>query len=169
MTGQRARTFLLSLPLYVAVYLLVLVSLSPGDLVVGALLAAGVLLVFRRVLLGRGERPFAEAPKRLLWLGPLLVHTAWQIAIGSRRVCWVILGLGAAPHPGLIELEVGERSEAGVAVTGFLTSLTPGSVLVDIDRGRDVMIFHFLDAGDAEATRRRLERSYQRYQRRVVP
>jgi multisubunit Na+/H+ antiporter MnhE subunit len=50
-----------------------------------------------------------------------------------------------------------------------LTTLSPGSVLVDIDWQRRDMLLHVIDASDPDAVRADLERFYDRYQRRVFP
>jgi multisubunit Na+/H+ antiporter MnhE subunit len=64
---------------------------------------------------------------------------------------------------------IGERSELGVAVTGLLIGLSPGSLLLDVDPERQAMLFHVIDASDPDAVRAQLDRFYQRYQRRVFP
>jgi multisubunit Na+/H+ antiporter MnhE subunit len=64
---------------------------------------------------------------------------------------------------------IGERSELGVAVTGLLVGLSPGSLLLDVDEGRRAMLFHVIDASDPDAVRAQIDGFYQRYQRRVFP
>ena len=66
-------------------------------------------------------------------------------------------------------IPVGDRTQTGVAVSALVATLSPGEVLVDVDRERGAMLIHVIDAGDPEATRRRHEDFYQRYQRRVFP
>ncbi|CCF84740.1 Na+/H+ antiporter subunit E [Nitrolancea hollandica] len=54
-------------------------------------------------------------------------------------------------------------------MTSWLITLAPGSVLVDVDWERGVMLFHLLDASDPDATRATVARFYERYQRAVFP
>jgi multisubunit Na+/H+ antiporter MnhE subunit len=42
-------------------------------------------------------------------------------------------------------------------------------MLVEVDRERQVMLFHFIDVADPDAVRDQLDRFYRRYQRRVFP
>ncbi|HAX25338.1 MAG TPA: cation transporter, partial [Chloroflexi bacterium] len=64
---------------------------------------------------------------------------------------------------------VGVRTTNGIIVTTWLTTLIPGSAMVEIDEERGVMIFHVLDAADPDAFRSSLDRFYERYQRHVFP
>ena len=66
-------------------------------------------------------------------------------------------------------MPIGERSELGVAVTGLLIGLSPGSLLLDVDSERQAMLFHVIDARDPDAVRAQIDHFYQRYQRRVFP
>jgi multicomponent Na+:H+ antiporter subunit E len=61
------------------------------------------------------------------------------------------------------------RSHRGIAVTALVTTLAPGSYFIGVDWERQVMLFHFLEAGDPDAIRRSMAHSYERYQSRVFP
>jgi multicomponent Na+:H+ antiporter subunit E len=71
--------------------------------------------------------------------------------------------------PGIVQIPIGDRSPLGVAVTGLLVGLSPGSLLLDVDSEHRVMLFHVIDAHDPDAVRARIDTFYQRYQRRVWP
>ncbi|HEX8861892.1 MAG TPA: Na+/H+ antiporter subunit E [Actinomycetes bacterium] len=64
---------------------------------------------------------------------------------------------------------MGQRSPQGVAVTGLIVGLSPGSMLLEVDEQRRMMLFHVIDARDPEAVRAQIDRLYQRWQRRVFP
>ncbi len=146
----------------VAVYLLVLTSLAPGDILVGTLLAT--------VIVG-ASRPHDPRP-RVGWLGWLrallatLLATGAEMAIGTVRT--VRFALGGRARPGFVEIERGERSRRAVALWGVLTGEAPDEYPVDVDAARDVLIVHVLDARDPDGIRARHDRARQRWQRHVV-
>ena len=150
-----------------AVYLLALGSFHPFDLALGLLLAAGLSFGLR----GRLERPQGEGPlaARVAAAPLLLAALLAEIARGTWDVALRVLGLRPVEHPGIVAIPIGERSELGVAVTGLLAGLSPGSLLLDVDHERRAMLFHVIDASDPDAVRAQLDRFYQRYQRRVFP
>jgi multisubunit Na+/H+ antiporter MnhE subunit len=61
------------------------------------------------------------------------------------------------------------RSHRGIAVTALVTTLAPGSFFIGVDWERQVMLFHFLEAGDPDAIRNTMAHFYERYQSRVFP
>jgi multisubunit Na+/H+ antiporter MnhE subunit len=121
-------------------YALALASFAPLDLLFGAILSTALLLTSRRFVFG--DRPDEEVS--LLHLRPL------------RR-------------PGIVEVPVGEKTPAGVAVWAVVVGLTPGSYFVDVDRERGSVLIHLIDASDPAAVRRQQEDFYNRYQRKVFP
>jgi multicomponent K+:H+ antiporter subunit E/multicomponent Na+:H+ antiporter subunit E len=80
-----------------------------------------------------------------------------------------VLHLRRLEQPGLVRIPIGERSERGVAVSALATTLSPGTVLVDVDWERRDLLLHVIDASDPDAVRARLQRFYDRFQRRVFP
>ena len=164
MSGGR----LLWVAVLAAVYLLALGSFHPLDLAFGLSLAAALSFALR----GRLERPQGEGrplAARVAAAPLLLAALLLEIARGTWDVALRVLGLRPVEHPGIVVIPIGERSELGVAVTGLLAGLSPGSLLLDVDRERQAMLFHVIDASDPDAVRAQLDRFYQRYQRRVFP
>jgi multisubunit Na+/H+ antiporter MnhE subunit len=51
----------------------------------------------------------------------------------------------------------------------LIATASPGSVLLDIDSERRVMIFHAIDASDPDGFREEMSRFYRRFQRGAVP
>ena len=147
-------------------YVLTLASTDPVDLAIGTgigLVLTGVL--GRRLRLGPvGEMPpFARRAAGLpVFLGAVLA----DILRGTWVVTLNVLGVREL-QPGIVRVPIGERTERGVAVSALATTLSPGSVLVDLDRERGDMLLHVIDASDPEAVRADHLRMYERYQRRV--
>ena len=172
--GRRARrggavSRLLGVVLLAAIYLLVLGSADPWDVVTGLLLATVLTFAVRR-------RPAYPAGSG----GPLLPRLAvFPVLAGATLVDMRARHLGrraagaaaaAAGRAGdRAGVPIGDRTPLGVAVNGLLVGLSPGSVLLEVDRQRGMMLFHVIDAGDPDRVRARIERAYQRYQRKVWP
>lgn len=151
-----------------AVYLLALGSIHPLDVAFGVVLAAVLSLGLR----GRLQRPQGPGPAlaaRLAAAPLLLAALLAEIARGTVDVALRVLHLRPVEQPGIVLVPIGERSELGVAVTGLLVGLSPGSLLLDVDAERRAMLFHVIDARDPDAVRAQIDGFYHRYQRRVFP
>lgn len=150
-------------------FVLSLPSTDPVDLLLGV--ALGAVLVAGlgdRLRLGPGGHvpPLAE---RILWMPVFLAAVAYDVLDGTWDVTLRVLHLRGVERPGLVRVPIGERSERGVAVSALATTLSPGSVLVDVDWERGDMIVHVIDAAHPDRVRERHHRMYDRYQRRVFP
>lgn len=147
-----------------AVYLLVLGSTSPWDAALG-LLAAVVLAG-----LLRGRLPGPAGPAGTLLAVPALAGAVLlDIARGTWDVALRVVHLRSFDSPGVVAVPFGDRSPRGVAVTGLFAGLSPGTLLLEVDQARRVMLFHVVDATDPDAVRAQIEDFYQRHQRRVFP
>lgn len=169
MTSALARVAL-SLSLLVLVYALALGSFAPADLALGSLFAAGALLFCRRLLLEDAHAPpQGSVGRRVLAFVPFSIVVLGQVAVGTWEVALVVVGLRRLRTPGIVAVPIGERSQAGVAVSGLAATLSPGELLVDVDWERRVMLFHVMDARDPDAVRERHQRLYRAHQRWVFP
>jgi multisubunit Na+/H+ antiporter MnhE subunit len=146
------------------IYLLVLTSAKPGDAVIGFALGVGLAVALRPRLAGRS--PATPRLANLIALGPVLLSTAVEMAIGSWRTARFCLGRGG--RPGFVEIPRAGRSRHAVALWGVLTGEAPDEVPVDVDEERDVLIVHLVDASDPDAVRERHRRAYERAQAKVV-
>jgi multicomponent Na+:H+ antiporter subunit E len=150
-------------------YVLTLATGDPIDLAIGVLL--GAVLVTR---LG-GRLRLAPDPagvpltRRAMWFVPFVGAVLADILQGTWDVALRVLHLRRIECPGLVRIPIGARSEHGVAVSALATTLSPGSVLIDVDWERGDLLLHVIDASDPDRVRERLQRFYDRYQRRVFP
>ena len=160
---------LLAVGLLAAVYLLTLGSADPLDLAFGLVLGAALMVgLGGRLRPPRGRDVPALAVRVAVF--PLLVGAVLlEVARGTWDVGLRVLGLRPLEGPGIVPVPIGERSELGVAVTGLLVGLSPGSMLLEVDERRRMMLFHVIDARDPDAVRAQIDRLYQRHQRRVFP
>jgi multicomponent Na+:H+ antiporter subunit E len=150
-------------------YCLTLASADPVDLATGAVVGGTLAaLLGRRLRLGPGGTA-PPLPTRVLWFGPFAAAVVADVLQGTWDVALRVLHLRPLERPGVVRVPIGARSERGVAVSALATTLSPGSVLVDVDWERRDLLVHVIDASDPDAVRARLARFYDRYQRRVFP
>jgi multisubunit Na+/H+ antiporter MnhE subunit len=160
--------WLLALAALTLTYALVLASADPRDLLAGALVSAGVLLLFGRFLFGGRPAPLPRLGARLVALPGLVWAVLRDITVGTWQVAAVVVGLRPLERPGIVVVPFGERSDAAALVGGFVATLAPGEYLVDVDWERRLLVMHVLDAADPDAVRARFDDFYRRHQRAVV-
>jgi multicomponent Na+:H+ antiporter subunit E len=148
-----------------AIYLLALGSTSGADALFA--LALGTALSFR--LRFRAATPGPSLAARMVALPAFMFAATHEVLRGSWIMLLVVLGRRPWQRQGIVEVPIGERSELGITVSGYLAGLSPGTVLLHVDPARGVMVFHCIDAADPDRVRDELQRFYDRYQRRVFP
>ncbi len=145
-----------------AIYLLVLTSLQPGDIVIGGAVALTITI-------GLGTTGRRGSRSRAHWIRGLVgtaLQTAGEVVVGSWRTIRFCLHGGGTP--GFVEVPRGSRSNHGVALWGVLTGAAPDEVPVEVDAKRGVLLVHLVDASDPAAVRERHRRSHERWHRDVV-
>jgi multicomponent Na+:H+ antiporter subunit E len=166
--------YLLAVVLLTLVYAFVLASFGPWDLLLGFVLSATLLYVFRDFVLGNSASGGARVRalglfRRVAAFGPFAAVAVWAIVEGTWEMILVTLHLRRLESPGVVAVPMGERTATGVAVSALVTTLSPGTFLVDVDEERGVMLIHAIDAGDPDAVRESHQEFYRRYQRDVFP
>lgn len=147
----------------VAIYLLVLTSLAPGDILVGAVIATALVLAARS---DAPRRSVAQWGRWAAALSRMVVLTAWEIVLGTLRVVrFCVTGAGS---PGFVEIPREDRSRRGVALWGVLTGEAPDEYPVAVDDARHVLIVHTIDARDPDGIRARHAAAWDGHQRDVV-
>jgi multicomponent Na+:H+ antiporter subunit E len=159
----------LAVVLLAAVYVLTLGSLAPFDIAFGLAVAALLMFALRGRLPAPGEQHPPSLPARIIAFPALIGALLLDMTKGTWDVTLRVLSLRSLQSPGIVLIPIGERSPRGVAVTGLLIGLSPGSMLLDVDERRRVMLFHVIDASDPDAVRAHIDGFYERYQRRVFP
>jgi multisubunit Na+/H+ antiporter MnhE subunit len=147
-----------------AIYLLVLTSLDPGDVVIGAALALVLVIAARP---SDAHRAAAGWDRWFAALGRMIVVTAREIGLGTVRVVrFCLRGTGS---PGFVEIPRDDRSRRGIALWGILTGEAPDEYPVAVDDVRHVLVVHTIDARDPEAIVARHAAARETFQRDVVP
>ena len=152
------------------IYSMFQLSAHPWDLAAGASISAGVVLLFRRHLFIQSKRQSARGVgKRLTALLRFVWFVYVDVIDGLWLVLVIMLGMRPLVRSGIVAIPIGERTKSGVTVTAWAMTLSPGSVLIDVDWERQVMLFHFIDVTEPEKLREKIQSFYQRYQRPVFP
>ena len=128
---------------------------SLGQLVLGALLAIVIPLL---------SRDFWPDPPPLLrpWRGlRFLGIFALDIVTANWRVARQVVGPLYRLSPTLVEVPLDLRDPFLATLLGSIVSLTPGTVAIDVDRQRWVLLVHALDAPDPQALVREIKDRYE--------
>lgn len=150
-------------------YAAMLGSFAIADLALATGVAAVTVYGFRAHLL-RGDSPSALVLlRRLVFLVPLILNVLWEIVRGTWQVVVFSLRLRPMEHPGIVAIPLGERTRFGATMSGFITTISPGTFLVDYDWQARVMLIHAIDASDPDAVRLSHQVFYDRFQRHVFP
>jgi multisubunit Na+/H+ antiporter MnhE subunit len=147
------------------VYLLVLTSVHPGDVLVGAVLAAAIA--------ARLARPTARVgpslTRRLAATPAFVLGTLVDMVRGNWHVALYVLGRRRLESPGIVAIPRGDRTSTGVAAWGYITAISPDEIVLEADDEQGVLLVHLLDARDVPAIRARHADTYERRQRHVFP
>lgn len=125
-------------------------------------LAVGVLvsLVFPLPPVRMRLRP---RPLRLVWL---VVRFGYDVVVASIQVAWTAIAR-PTPRNAVIEVNLRTPSDFVMTLVAEMSSLVPGSVVVEARRSSYTLFLHVLDVGDMEGVRRMRERALA-LERRVV-
>lgn len=156
---RRLLPFPLLTLLLLAMWLLLNETLAIEHVFIGALLAVGAALAYRRL-----QQPFARGwrVKAVLELSGAVV---WDIVRSNIAVARIILGLGArSTTSGFLEIPLSLRHPAGLAVLACIITATPGTAWTEYDSTRGILTLHILDLVDEAAW---IETIKSRYERRL--
>ena len=149
-------------------YLIALERASLADAAAGAIFAGLFLWWFHRQVFPAAA-PRRSAAARVLASVPLIAVGVWRAFASAVSVARASVSRNPGRSAGFVEVPLGDRTRSGTAASALFDSLSPGSVTVEIDEERRVMVLHVMDAADEDAVRADRDRFYQRHQRHAVP
>ncbi|NML15756.1 Na+/H+ antiporter subunit E [Azohydromonas caseinilytica] len=147
---------LLSAALFV-LWLMLQESLSPGHLLLGAVLAL-VIPVLTAPL-----RPAAGPMRRPLVLGRLILMVGVEVVVSALQVGRGVLRSRRRPPRGrfvVIPLEL--RDEHALAALAVITAVIPGTVWCELAPDRSALLLHVFDVEDEAAFIDSYKRRYER-------
>ncbi len=136
-------------------WLLLANGFSAGQLVLAIVLAVTIPLAVRHVFppVPRIRRPWAALAYVWLVLGDILV--------ANLRVARLVVGPVSQLRPRIVEVPLDVRDPVVASALAATVTLTPGTVSVELDPGRGVLVVHALDAADDESVRHEIKTRYE--------
>lgn len=150
----------------VAAWLLLTGELTPGNLLLGLALAAGVRLV---VGSPPDTRRLKWGPRRLFRLVQLALVFLWEVVVAGFTVASDVLRPRMNLQPAVVAVPVPDLSPTGVMVVANMITMTPGTLSTYFDEEEQMLYVHAMQAGDLDAFRRRVQQGFVRRVQEVVP
>ncbi len=150
-------------------YCLALASADPWDIGLGLVLGFLVMRGFRGFLFPEPAPAGINFLARLAHLPALIIAVFVEIVRGTVNVARAILSPQLPETHGFVSIPIGSRTEQGVDFSGFLNTLSPGSVYIGIDTDANSWVIHALEAEDAQEVASDAQAFYEKYQRPVLP
>ncbi len=146
----------LSLALWV-LWLVLNLSVSPGNLLLGALLG------FLAPLLMAPLRPLPIRIRRLGVIIRLFFLVGRDVIISNLQVAWGVLVCGSRPpRSRFVKIPLDLRDPNGLAVLSMITSVTPGTVWSELALDRSILLLHVFDLDDDAQFIQHFKHAYER-------
>ena len=137
------------------VWLLLQSSLAPGSVLLGALLALGLAWAFGQL------QPPAVRLRRVWPLLPLLGRVMVDIVLSNLAVARRVLGPRRRARSGFVAIPLQLTDPYGLAMLACIVTSTPGTIWVDHDAARQVLLIHVLDLQDETTWIDAIKRRYE--------
>lgn len=145
---------LLTLGLF-GMWLLLTQSFSVAQILLGAIVALIASHGMRRL---RAERPKVRAYRPLLRLAPIVIA---DILRSNLAVAKIVLFPRKDRVSAFVRLPIALESPHGLTVLALVLTATPGTMWLQFDRVKRVLIVHVLDLVDEEDWIRLIKRRYE--------
>ncbi|WP_211348732.1 Na+/H+ antiporter subunit E [Nocardioides litoris] len=137
---------------------------SAMSLVGGVVVAVLALLAF--------PLPPLDLEVRVRPLGALrlVVRFLWDVVVASLQVAWTVLRPPPELRNAVVRVPLRSDSELVLVLVAELTSLVPGSVVVEVRRSAAILFLHVLDVGmgDADEIAERVRQQVWAQEQRVL-
>jgi multicomponent Na+:H+ antiporter subunit E len=84
----------------------------------------------------------------------LLIVVAWNLVLSSLQVAWLAIKPGPPPSSAVLRVRFAVKSDLVLALGVNAINLTPGTMVLEIDRDRRLLYVHVLGVGSARAVNR---------------
>lgn len=145
----------LGLVLFVT-WLLMVRSLSPGQVLLGAFLAIIIPLLTRRFWL---PLPRVKRPGKLVLF---VIRVLSDIVVANLQVSLLILSPKRTPQPGFIEYPLNVSDRLAVTLLANTATMTPGTVSAYIRQDLTALFIHVLDMKEEESIIRDIHERYEK-------
>lgn len=161
------RRYALMVPVLAVTWGLLTADLTPGGLLLGALLGAAVVFAVRK------HFPWDPEPREVLRRLPraaaYLPFFLKALTVANLQVAWIVIRPRLAIRPGILALRTRHRSEVGVTLLANSITLTPGTLTMDVGPTGDVLYIHVLDIAHLDEAREAIRRDLEQYTLEVLP
>ncbi|MFB4393379.1 MULTISPECIES: Na+/H+ antiporter subunit E [unclassified Pseudomonas] len=152
---------LLSVSLFF-LWLLLNLSISPGNLLLGALL--GVLAPILMAPL----RPQHAHVRRPLAIARLIGRVGIDVIASNLQVARTVLFMGShPPRSAFVHIPLDLRDAHGLAALSMITTVVPGTVWSELALDRSVLLLHVFDLEDEAAFIEHFKHTYERPLREI--
>jgi multicomponent Na+:H+ antiporter subunit E len=97
----------------------------------------------------------------------LIVFVAYELVVSSAQVVWLAIRPGAPPRSAVLRAHLDIKSDLVLALAVNILTLTPGSIVLEIDQVRRLIYVHVMDIG-SDAAVDRFYRQVSRIERLLV-
>lgn len=97
----------------------------------------------------------------------LIVVVAYELVMSSLQVVWLAVRPGAPPRSAVLRAHLDIKSDLVLALAVNILTLTPGSIVLEIDQVRRFVYVHVIDVGSQKSVDR-FYRQVSRIQRLLV-
>ncbi|HGM5553326.1 TPA: Na+/H+ antiporter subunit E [Pseudomonas putida] len=133
---------LLSLALWV-LWLTLNLSVSPGNLLLGAILGFAAPLMMRKL------RPKQVRIRRPMTILRLLVMVGRDVILSNLIVAWGVLNAGRRPpRSRFVKVPLDLRDANGLAALAMICTVVPGTVWSELALDRSILLLHVWDLDD---------------------
>ncbi|UYN94652.1 MAG: Na+/H+ antiporter subunit E [Enhydrobacter sp.] len=137
------------------VWLVLAPAISLGHFLLAAILAVAIPILTSNLWF---DRPRLVRP----WVAVLLfARVMGDIVVANWQVARLVLGPLDRLRPAFIEIPLDVADPFVATLLGSIISLTPGTVSVEIDRPRSVLLVHALDVDDRDAMIATIKNRYE--------
>jgi multicomponent Na+:H+ antiporter subunit E len=144
-----------------AIWLLANASLAWDVIAVGLLVTTLLSLAFSRFAGAFADVRFS--PKAIFYYFRYLGVFLWELLLANMNVARIVFSPKISIHPGIVKVKTRLKTPTGRLVLANSITLTPGTLVVDIDE--DALYVHWIDvtAEDPEEATRRIAAKFEKY------
>ena len=89
-----------------------------------------------------------------LCLARLVLLVGWDLVLSSLQVGWLAIRPGPPPRSAVLRVRVAVKSDLVLALAANIITLTPGSIVLEIDQARRLVYVHVIDVSSDRAVNR---------------
>jgi multicomponent Na+:H+ antiporter subunit E len=142
-----------ALRFWILCWLIIVWILLWGNVSAANILSGVVVALLITLLLPLPVVP-VEGRLRPLPLVKLIATVGWYLVLSSLQVAWLAIKPGPPPKSAVLRTPFAVKSDLVLALGVNAINLTPGTLVLEIDRDRRVLYVHVLDVGSSRAVNR---------------